>query len=243
MNTDSAFPRDAATATEVLAALGVKDQDEVICRYPTCHNPRKPETPGVGRPSAYCDNPEHTAVSNHRARNALKQLASGVLPEMTGKREQPAGVVPVESLRSSVLHAMTQLQTGLERYVSTLVEIADPDISAAHIQSIIDQANARLADAQQTVSAKRSLRLAAESASIAARQEAQAERDAAETAIEQMEEAQAKTQRIQEEAEQQIATVQAKRDETIERVQREAQQQIEEAFQQGDRRWLKQELR
>ncbi len=233
MSTDPTLPRDASAAAEVLATLVVKDQDDAVCRYPTCDHPRKPET-GTGRPSAYCDNPEHTAVSNHRARASLKQLASGGTPEATIKREQPAaGVVPVESLRSSVLQAMTQLQSGLERYVSTLVEIADPDLSAAQIQSIMDQANARIADAQQAVSTERSLRLAAESASGAARQEAQAEREAAETAIERMEEAEARTQRIQEEAEQHIAAVQTERDETIERVRREAQQQIEEAFRQA----------
>lgn len=233
MSTDPTLPRDASAAADVLAALVVKDQNETVCRYPTCDHPRKPET-GTGRPSAYCDNPEHTAVSNHRARVSLKQLASGGTPEATTKREQPGtGMVPVESLRSSVLQGMTQLQSGLERYVSTLVEIADPDLSAAQIQSIMDQANARIADAQQAVSTERSLRLAAESASVAARQEAQAERETAETAIEHMEEAEAKTQRVLEEAEQQVAAVQVEREETIEHVRREAQQQIEDTFRQA----------
>lgn len=232
MSTDPTLPRDASAAADVLAALVLKDQDEIICRYPTCHNPRRAET-GTGRPSAYCDNPEHTAVSNHRARNMLKQLASGAGQETTSKREQPAGVIPVESLRSSVLQGMTQLQGALERYVSTLVEIADPDISAAQIQAIIDQANVRIADAQQAMSAERSLRLAAESASVAARQEAQAEREAAETAIEQMEAAEVRTQRIQEEAEQQIADVQAERDATVEGITTQAQQQIEESYRQA----------
>ncbi len=96
----------------------------------------------------HCGNPDHTALSNHRARTSLKQLASGVAPESITKREQSAGVVPVESLRSSVLQGMTQLQGALESYTSKLVEIADPDISAAQIQAIIDQANVHIADAQ-----------------------------------------------------------------------------------------------
>jgi len=233
MSTDSTLPRDAGAAVEVLAALVLKDQNETICRYPTCDRPRKPET-GTGRPSAYCDNPEHTAVSNYRARASLKQLVSGGTPETTmSKREQSAGVVPVESLRTTVLQSMTQLQSGLERYITTLVEIADPDIATAQLQAMQDRAEARIADAHQTVSAERSLRLAAESASVAARQEAQAEREAAETAIERMEEAEARMQRIQEEAERTIATVQAERDEMIERVRREAQQQIEETYRQA----------
>jgi len=233
MSTDPTLPRDVSAAAEVLAALIIKDQDETICRYPTCDRPRKPET-GTGRPSAYCENPEHTAVSNHRARASLKQLVSGVGQETTTKREQLAtGTAPVESLRSSVVQAMTQLQSGLERYVSTLVEIADPDVAASQIQATQDRADARIADAQQVASTERSLRLAAESASAAARQEAQAEREAAETAIERLEEAEATTQRIQEETELLVANVQAERDETVERVQREAQQQIEEAYRQA----------
>jgi len=232
MSTDQTLPKDALAAAELLAALALKDQDETICRYPTCRTLRQ-EATGTGRPSAYCDNPDHTAVSNHRARVVLKAIASSVAQETPIKREQPTGVIPIESLRSSVLQAMTQLQGNLERYMTTLVEIADPDISAAQIQAILDRADARIADAQQTISAERSLRLAAESAGVVARQEAQAEREAAELAIEHMEEAEARTQRVQVETEQQIVAVQAERDETVNLVRVEAQHQIEDAFYQA----------
>jgi len=219
---------DPLAAAEVLVALNEKDRDETICRYPTCHAPRRATE--TGRPSAYCSDSGHTAVTNHRARASLKASASGVSGETPTKKEHPTGAIPVESLRSSVLQSMTQLQSGLERYISTLVEITDPDISVAQIQAVQDRAETRIAEAQQNVSTERSLRLAAEAASSAARQEAQAEREAAELAIQHMEEADAKAQRVSEDAEQQIVAMRQERDATVERVRNEAQQQIEEAF-------------
>ena len=213
---------DPLTAAAVLARLAVKDQNDAVCRYPECDRPRRATE--TGRPSAYCDHPDHTALSNHRARASLKAVASGTPAETPTKKEHPTGAIPVESLRSSVLQSITQLQSGLEHYVSTLGEMTDPDIASAQIQAVQDRAEARIADAQQAVSTERSLRLAAESASGAARQEAQTEREAAEVALQHMEEVDAKAQRIQEEAEQQTVEVQA------ERVRGEAQQQIEHAF-------------
>ena len=234
MSTDPTLPKEPIDAADLLATLVIKDQDETVCRYPTCNNPRRAET-GTGRPSTYCSDSDHTAVSNHRARAALKAIAAGVAQESGVKREQqpPIGVIPVESLRSSVVNGMMQLQGNLERYITTLVEISDPDVSMAQMQATLDRADTRIAEALQNASTERSLRLAADAATVAARQEAQAEREAAELAIEHMEEAEARTKRISEETEQQIAAVQAERDETIERVRGEARQQIDETLQQA----------
>ena len=185
---------DPLAAAEALARLAVKDQNDALCRYPECEQPRRATE--TGRPSAYCDHPEHTALSNHRTRASLKQSASGATQERSVKRESSAGVVPVESLRTSILNEMFHLQGTLERYMTTLVEIADPDIATAQIQAVQDRAEARIADAQQAVSTERSLRLAAEAANLAAQNNAQAEREAAEQAIVAMEEADAKAQRI-----------------------------------------------
>ena len=219
---------DPLAAAKALARLAVKDQNDAMCRYPECEQPRRATE--TGRPSAYCDHPDHTALSNHRARASLKAVASGTPAETPTKKEHPTGAIPVESLRSSVLQSMTQLQSGLERYISTLVEITDLDIATAQIQAVQDRAEASIADAHQAVSTERSLRFAAEAANMAAQKNAQAEREAAEQAIAAMEEAEAKAQRIQEEAEQQRVTVQTERDATVGRVQREAQEQIEVAF-------------
>lgn len=221
------LPKDPQAAATILAGLTEKDADETICRYPTCHDPRQ-ITPGSGRPSAYCQNPEHTAVTNHRARQQLKAIAAGGTPETAPKRETLAGVAQMESLRQSVVSGMLQLQGNLDRYVTILTEIADPDISVAQIQAAQAQAETKIAEVQQSLSMERSLRLAAEAARQTALQNAQSEHEAAELAIQQMEEAEARRLRQIEETEQQLAQIQMEKDSAIAQVQAEVQRQIEE---------------
>ncbi len=221
------LPKDPETAAAILAAL--EEKDKTLCTYPTCQELRQVTT-GTGRPSSYCGNPDHNPVSNHRARQQLKAVARGVSTEAATKRElpRPSGVAPVESLRASVVSGMLQLQGNLERYLSVLTEIADPDLSAAQIQATLDRAEARVAEAQQSASAERSLRLAADTAALAAEVDARAEREAAEQAIEHMEETEARIQRLMEETERHIAEIQMEQDETINRMHIEAQRQREE---------------
>ncbi len=230
MSTEGQLPKDPAEATKLLAALVEKDQNETVCRYPTCHETRQTTT-GTGRPSAYCQNPEHTAVSNHRARQQLRATAAGMTTETTPKREHPFPAVdaPVESLRASVVARIAQLQGDLERYLAALSEIADPDLAAATIQATLDQAEARVAEAQLSASKERSLRLAADTARMAAQEETRAEREAAELAIQRLEEAEARIQSQKEE----IERIQAERDDTVNRVRIEAQRTIEEVEQQA----------
>src|SRR6266496_2323745 len=239
--TEQPLAKDPATAATTLAALEEKDTNEALCRYPTCRELRQATTKS-GRPSAYCENPEHTPVSNHRARQYLKTLVAGGAPDGTTKREIPSAVggVPVESLRNSVIGRITQLQSEMERYLVALTTIADPDLSAAQIRAALDQADARVAAAQQDVSVERSLRMAAETARMAAEAEARAEREAAEQAIGRMEEAEAKTLRLieemeqqREEAERRMAELQAEHADTIDRLhakQEEMEQQARQAI-------------
>src|SRR6266487_2987081 len=222
--------KDPACAAQILADLEKKDAEATVCRYPTCQEPRQTAS-ATGRPAVYCLNPEHNPVTNHRARQYLKDLAIGIPSEGAAKRETPlpAGVAPVESLRSSVVSRITQLQSDMERYLAALASMADPDLSAAQIRAALDQADARIAAAQQDVSVERSLHLAAETTRTAAQEEARAEREAAEQAIERMEEAEARIQSLMKATRQQIADLEAERNETVERLRVEAQQQREEA--------------
>jgi len=223
----SELPKDPEGVAAILAALQEKDADETVCRYPTCREPRQAAT-GSGRRSAYCSNSEHNAVNNHRARQQLKTIAAGGTPETAPKRETLAGVAQMESLRQSVVSGMLQLQGNLERYVTMLTEIADPDISVAQIQAAQAQAETKIAEVQQSLSMERSLRLAAEAASQTALQNAQAEHEAAELAIQQMEEAEVRHLRQIEEAEQQLVQIQAEKDSAIAQARAEGQRQIEE---------------
>ncbi len=234
--------KDPTEAAKILATLEEKDTEATACRYPTCQEPRQ-TAPATGRPVVYCQNPEHNPVTNHRARQYLKALAAGMTAETavaTRESSKPPGMAPVESLRNSVLGRITQLQSEMERYLVALTTIADPDLSAAQIRAALDQADARVAAAQQDVSVERSLRMAAETARMAAEAEARAEREAAEQAIGRMEEAEAKTLGLIEEMEQQreeaarrLAELSAEHADTIDRLhakQEETEQQTRQAI-------------
>jgi colicin import membrane protein len=223
------LPRDATAAADLLASLETKD--ETLCRYPTCQNPRLPTT-GTGRPPAYCSNEEHNALSSHRALRQLRAIIAGVAVESSTKREPSAttngGIIPVESLRATVISRISQLQSDMERYLAILTQMADPDLTAAQIQAERDRAEVRIAEAMQTVSNERSQRLEAEARWLAAREEAQAEHEAAEQAIQRMEKMEVRMQQLLEETKQSIADVETEKREAIERVQVEARRQIEE---------------
>jgi colicin import membrane protein len=230
MSLDTTLPKEPLQAAAILAALEHKGENE--CSYPTCHEPRQPTT-GTGRPSTYCSNPKHNAVNSHRARNQLRQAAAALetKDDLSKKRElspAPVTTASAESLRGSVLNRILLLQGDLERYVTVLAEMSDPDVSAAQIKAALDQANAQVAEAQQNLSNEQALRLKAEADLLAAQQEAQSEREAAEQAITQMEEAEANAQRQREEAQQRIKEIEDERDSTVEQVRAEAQRRIQE---------------
>jgi colicin import membrane protein len=232
MSVDQQLPQDPAAAAEILAALPAKDADDTVCRYPTCHQPRVPVT-GTGRPGAYCSNPDHTALTNHRARQHLRAIAARTTTETTASVDRPVleGLAPVESLRRSVVNQITHLRSGLDHYVATLTRLADPELSAAQIQAAIDRAEARVAEAQQSASTERSLRLAAETACAAAQEEARTEREAAEQAIRRMEEAEERAQQMAEEQERHLVALQTEHARELERLRTEMQQR-QEAIQQ-----------
>jgi hypothetical protein len=72
-------------------------------------------------------------------------------------------------------------------------------------------------EAQQRVSAEQALRLSAETALLAAQEEARSEQEAAEQAIGLLEEGEAAAQRAREEAERRIGEIQRDRDDALER--------------------------
>lgn len=215
MNFDPTLPKDPAQAAAILAALEHKPEQE--CAYPTCHRPRQAAF-GTGRPSAYCDDPRHTAVNAHRARQYLRAMAT---PDVTPPTQDPASgaatASTAESLHASLLQRMTLFQNELERYVTTLKALSDPDLAAAQIKAALDQANSRVAEIQQALSSEQALRLKAEAELLTVQAETAAEREAAEQAIARMEE-----------AEQRVVAIQAERDATIEGLQTETQQRLQE---------------
>ncbi|MBV9708649.1 MAG: hypothetical protein JO125_14720 [Chloroflexi bacterium] len=222
----TALPKDATGAATLLATLLEKDKDEKVCRYPTCHEPRQAPG-GTGRRSAYCSDPEHTALTNHRARATLRALAAGTEQTTVINNNTLPQVGEAASLRASVLSSIVGLQQSLERYVTILTEIADPDLAVAQIQACE-------ATAQQVVATERSLRLAAEVALSLIQQEVQSEREAAELASESLDTAEARIRILEEETEQKIAQLQEDQNRTLEHLQVEAEQKIAEVEKQAN---------
>lgn len=230
MSIDPTQTKNPVQAAALLAELESKDPNE--CSYPGCHQPRQ-VTIGTGRPSTYCSNQQHNAVNAHRVRQRLMAVVSAWETTNTqvvkpGSSPTASANVSAESLRGSVLSRIQLLQADLERYVATLTEMSDPEISAAQIQAVLDQANARVADMQQALSNEQALRLKAEKDLLVVQKQAQNERDAAEQAIQRMEEVEAEAQEQLRQAEARIIDIQTERDATIERERLESQQRIQD---------------
>jgi colicin import membrane protein len=235
MSMSQQLPKDSVSATTLLLELEEKDKDTTICRYPTCYEPRQGKTGGTGKPPAFCLNPEHTAVANHRFRQQLKEIAEGV-PLLTERPRiwggSPGSPVPaigaIDSLRGSIINRITQLQNDLDRYLLALKEIADPDRSAALIQAAVDQATTQIAEAQQNISVERTLRMNAEDARRTALTEAEIEHEAASQAIKRMEAAEARNSRQQEEYALRIAEMQAEHEQHLNHLRAQTDEQIQE---------------
>jgi len=232
MALDPSLPKDSEKAQQVLEALVIKDQDERICRYPTCPERRKISEKG-GKPPVYCDNPLHTPQRNLRARNYLEDLAKGLSPVVL-ETEQPVTSVVVQSLRGHVLTSLDRFSDHLGLYVAALRELTDPDIAAAQIEAAQHRADALIAAAQEKVETERSLRLSAENSRDTAQRDAQAARDEAALALEKMHESETRAQQQQEADALQIATLQEEHERVIETIHAEAQQRVEEIQRQAD---------
>lgn len=221
---------DPLTKDSALAAAILAEQKEAFeCSYPTCHDPRQ-TMPGTGRPTAYCSNPKHTAVNAHRARQHLLAVvaAAEAASSQPTRSSSPVVSVSPESLRGSILSRIQLLQTDLERYVTVLSQMSDPEISSAQIQAALDQTNARVAEMQQTLSGEQALRLKAEKDLQVAREQEQAEREAAEQAIVQLEEMEIATQEQLRQAEARVREMEAERDAMVAQERQQALQRIQE---------------
>jgi len=232
MALDPSLPKDPEKAQQILEALVIKDQDERICRYPTCPEHRKISEKG-GKPPVYCDNPLHTPQRNLRARGYLEDLAKGLSP-VTLETEQPVTSVVVQSLRGHVMTSLDRFSDHLGLYVAALRELTDPDMAAAQIEAAQHRADALIAAAQAKVETERSLRLAAENSRDTAQRDAQAARDEAALALEKMHGSETRAQQQEEAYTLQIATLQQEHERAIETIRAEAQQRVEEIQRQAD---------
>ena len=231
MALDPSLPRDAIAAQQLLAELAVKDQNDVICRYPTCFEPRRTSENG-GRPPAFCANAKHTPLTNSRARAYVKDLANE-LPHASIETEQPATTLIVQSLQGTTLVRMEQFQEVFGKYVAAIRELSDPEVAAAQIEAAQHRANALIAAAQEKVGTERSLRLLAEQVQATAQQEALNAREEAARALTEMRVAEERARLQQEEYERTVVELQQVHRDAIEAIRKEAQEQIKGVKQQA----------
>ncbi|MGI5162690.1 hypothetical protein ACQEVJ_46400, partial [Microbispora sp. CA-102843] len=152
------------------------DEPRVTCRYPGCEEP--PESAdGPGRPPAYCANPAHNATTAFRRRRELAAQAEG-RPAPVEDLDRP--VTMGQARAAELLRATEQLAVRtlgeLERVVSELRTIADPDAAAAEVAGVQATAAEQVAAAEaRAVQAERVASLAAAGAETARAEREQAD--------------------------------------------------------------------
>jgi hypothetical protein len=144
-----------------------------MCAFPGCERPAVPAPEGAGRPSRYCDVPEHNAQSAFRERR--RRAAAGELDGSDGA-EQGGGERPV-SLAGATLRAVAaRLIADLERTRDALSVLTDTEQLEAELAAVRADTQAEVAHAAQHEAAARRERMEAdEAAESALRAAAEAE--------------------------------------------------------------------
>ncbi|MBY8852608.1 hypothetical protein K7G98_32020, partial [Saccharothrix sp. MB29] len=103
----------------------------MTCNYPGCTRPVL-RTGGPGRPSEYCDLPEHTRWRAWRERQRLAQAEEGdqeVVTVTKGPHGMTAGKIRAEELIERFRSMAEQMSTTLSGAVAELSAIADPSVA------------------------------------------------------------------------------------------------------------------
>ena len=123
-----------------------------MCAFPGCERPAVPAPEGAGRPSRYCDVPEHNAQSAFRERR--RRAAAGELDGSDGA-EQGRGERPV-SLAGATLRAVAaRLIADLERTRDALGVLTDTEQLEAELAAVRADTQAEVAHAAQHEAAAR----------------------------------------------------------------------------------------
>jgi hypothetical protein len=132
-----------------------------MCAFPGCERPVAPAPEGAGRPSRYCDVPEHNAQSAFRERR--RRAAAGELDGGEGV-EQGGGDRPV-SLAGATLRAVAaRLVADLERTRDALDVLTDTEQLEAELAAVRADTQAEVSHAAQHEAVARRERMEADEA-------------------------------------------------------------------------------
>lgn len=133
------------------------------CTFPGCTRRRIPAPTGGGRPSTYCDDPGHNAVTAFRARRAATgdpvDEAGGLRPaSLAGMRLRSVA----EQVRDELAGHRTRLEDLLEAALESFAEAGDPAAVEAELASMRAEMLRTIGDGDAALAAERRDRAAAE---------------------------------------------------------------------------------
>ncbi|MFJ4851698.1 hypothetical protein ACIP64_40940, partial [Streptomyces sp. NPDC088733] len=186
------------------------------CQFPGCGNPPEPKDPTVPGPAPkYCVREDHNPLTAYRAKKRKAAGPAGTRPVQEPDTDHPVtgAAADAVNVREEVLREVTALRADLDRYLTLLQTVSDPEAAEAQMLAVQSDADARIASAEQRADAERSRRLTAEAVARAAEDAKTAAEEATEQAVRELDAArqqfEADAARVKTSAEQAIATARA----------------------------------
>lgn len=158
-------------------------QVPTVCNYPGCTRPLAKST-GPGRPSEYCELPDHTRWRAWRERQRLQQEAETPTENVTVTLKGPVATARLraDELLTQFRTLADQLGTTLTAAVAEMNTLADPGAAEAQVQAVQADAARRIAEAEIAAAAAEQSRRDAYDARLRAEEAAEDAARAAEDA-------------------------------------------------------------
>lgn len=152
------------------AEAGTTTDETPRCAYPGCGSPPEPKAAGTTGPAPkYCDRSDHTALTAYRARKRADAPTTAAVPQVEDDdRPVTSAAAQAITVREDLATGIERLRTDLERYVTLLQTIGDPEAAEAQMVAVGADAESRIATATNLAAGEKNRRLNAEAAQRAA---------------------------------------------------------------------------
>lgn len=211
------------------------DTEQVTCKFPGCGEPPEPKDPAKPGPAPeYCAREDHNPGTKWRHDQAAKRAAKkaagmGGAAEPDTDKPVTDSAAEAVNVREQVVRYVVGLQDSLERYVTLLETVSDPEAAEVQVLAVESEANTRIALADARADQERARRVTAEQFKDAAEADRRAADQAAGQMVEELEAARtqfaADVERITAEADARVEAAQT----AVEDAREEAGRQVAEA--------------